>query len=85
MKIRVKCFAALQEITGQREIELDMTADSTAADLLEHFSQLYPQIRRYGNSLMISVNMEFVSPRSPLSEGDEVVFIPPVSGGNYDA
>lgn len=85
MKIRIKFFAALQEITGQQEMELEVEEGSTPADLLERLCQRYPQMARFRNSLLISRNMEFVSPKSTLAEGDEVAFIPPVSGGSLDA
>lgn len=84
MKVQVKFFAALQEITKHREIALEVPEGSTPAELWEQLCQQYPQMHHFGNSLMISVNMEFVSPQHTLVEGDEVVFVPPVSGGKTD-
>ncbi|RMF83559.1 MAG: MoaD family protein [Nitrospinota bacterium] len=81
MKVRAKFFAALQEITGQKEIDLEVPSGSTPVDLFNTLCQRYPQMERFRDSLLFSINLEFVSPQDRLAEGDEIAFIPPVSGG----
>ena len=81
MKVRAKFFAALQEMIGSKELDLEIPEGSTPLDLFHTLCQRYPQMERFRDSLLFSVNLEFVSPQSRLTDGDEVAFIPPVSGG----
>ena len=82
MKVRTKFFAAIKEIVGASEVELDLPSGTTAGDLFRNYCQRHPPLSRYANNTMISVNLEFVPPETRLNDGDEVAFIPPVSGGS---
>ena len=79
MKIRVLYFASLRDRAGM-DVE---TVDSPTADA----RGLYMQLRtRHGftmgeDRLRVAVNGEFAGWDRALADGDEVVFIPPVSGG----
>ena len=53
---------------------------ATAGDLLGRLRSIYPSLPS-SNSVLIAVNSEYVAATDPLHEGDEVAFIPPVSGG----
>lgn len=81
MKVKTKFFAAIKDIVGTPEAELDLTSGTTAGDLFQRYCQQHPPLNRYAERIMISVNLEFVPPETRLSEGDEIAFIPPVSGG----
>jgi molybdopterin converting factor subunit 1 len=82
MKVRTKFFAAIKEIVGASEVELDLPSGTTAGDLFQSYCQRHPSLSRYANNTMISVNLEFVPPETRLNDGDEIAFIPPVSGGS---
>ncbi|HSF31654.1 MAG TPA: molybdopterin converting factor subunit 1 [Candidatus Tectomicrobia bacterium] len=81
MKVTTKFFAAIKDIVGTPEIELELPDGVTAGELFERYCQQHAPLSRYANTTMISVNFEFVPPETPLHEGDEIAFIPPVSGG----
>ena len=81
MKIRVRLFAAVKDIVGQREVVLDLPEGTTAAGMLDRFSGDYPRLRGLAPSLLFAVNREYVEGTRVLAEGDEVALIPPVSGG----
>jgi len=81
MKVKAKFFAAIKEIVGISEVELEITPGTTAGDLFQGYCQQHPLLSRYAHHTMISVNLEFVPPATCLKEGDEIAFIPPVSGG----
>jgi molybdopterin converting factor subunit 1 len=81
MKVRTKFFAAIKDIVGMSEDEHDLPPGTTAADLFQWYCQQHPPLSRHANNMMISVNLEFVPPDTHLNEGDEIAFIPPVSGG----
>lgn len=78
--ITVKLFAAAADAVGRRLIEGDW-AGLTSAQLLERLQQEYPGLVRLAPVLAVAVNREYANPHRPLSDGDEVALIPPVSGG----
>ncbi|HEX2435794.1 MAG TPA: molybdopterin converting factor subunit 1 [Solirubrobacterales bacterium] len=82
MTVTVRLFAMLRERAGRDEIELELGDGSTVADALEALKDSSP----LGEALermpvRAAVNREYVADDSPLSPGDEVALIPPVSGG----
>ena len=81
MKVRLKCFASVRDIVGQREIVLDLPAGTTAAALLHRIILDHPGLAALAPSLLLAVNREYVEKGRILAEGDEVALIPPVSGG----
>ena len=81
MKVNVLFFASCREITGTREVELEVDEGTTVAHLKEHLLQRYPALAGLSSSLSAAVNAEYSSDAAILSEGDEVAFLPPVSGG----
>jgi molybdopterin converting factor subunit 1 len=81
MKVRTKFFAAIKDIVGIPEADLELPEGITAGDLFRQYCGRHAALSRYANNTMISVNLEFVPPETRLHEGDEVAFIPPVSGG----
>lgn len=81
MKIRVRLFASVKDIVGRREVVLDLPEGTTASEVLRRFSADHPRLQGLAPSLLLAVNREYVEGSRVLSEGDEVAFIPPVSGG----
>lgn len=81
MKVRVKFFAVLRERAGTGEILQEIEEGSTVADLWQALKEKYPKLNVPGVRLLYAVNQEYVSPGEKLKEMDEVVFLPPVSGG----
>lgn len=81
MKIKVKFFAILRERAGTAEVTKELGAGSTVADLWQTLQQDYPKLNVAGIRLLYAVNQNYVSPEFELNDQDEVVFIPPVSGG----
>ncbi len=81
MKARVKLFAALRERAGESEIELDLPDTATVAHVVRELDRRYGGMLQGGVPIMIAVNTEYVTGDHPIQEGDEIAFIPPVSGG----
>jgi len=81
MKVKVKLFAAFREAAGVNEEEVELEDGSTVQSLLEHYIARYPKMDRYRDHIILSVNKEYGSPSRILNDGDEVSFLPPVSGG----
>jgi molybdopterin synthase catalytic subunit len=81
VKVRVKLFASVKDIVGWREMMLDLPEGTTAAELLHRFAADHPRLQALQPSLLLAVNREYVDATRVLKDGDEVAFIPPVSGG----
>jgi len=81
MKVRIKFFAILRERAGASEIAKDIADGSTVADLWRALQREYPKLDVPGIRLLYAVNQNYVGLDHRLSENDEVVFVPPVSGG----
>ena len=63
------------------DLEISLTDDATVSDAARELLRLHPAISSDSSRLMIAVNEEYQEHEYPLSENDEVAFIPPVSGG----
>lgn len=81
MRIRVKLFASFRTIVGQKEEDLEVSDGTTVKGLLDLYVSRFPDLERYREHIILSVNTEYGSPSRMLKEGDEVSFLPPVSGG----
>jgi len=81
MKVKVKFFAILRERAGAGEIAREMKEGGTVADLWEALKKDYPKLAPVETRLLYAVNRNYVRPDHILKENDEVVFVPPVSGG----
>ena len=81
MRIRVLFFGVLREVTGLREDSIEVPDGGRAASVFEHFSACFPRLGEMSQSIVLAVNQRFCAPSVPLSDGDEVAFLPPVSGG----
>jgi molybdopterin synthase sulfur carrier subunit len=77
----VKLFAVYQEVLGLEEIQLCFPNHTPVAEILEQLLQIHPELKPWQNLTRFGVNLQLVSPETLLRDGDEVVLIPPVSGG----
>lgn len=79
MKVEIRYFAAFREATGISAEPVDTEA-STPAELFAECSRRHPGLAAYSAS-MVAVNDEMSDLQRALSEGDAVLFFPPVAGG----
>ncbi len=79
--ITVKLFAAYQEAYGVPELILELPLQATVSDILEQLISEHPELNKWRNLTRFGVNLQFVEPENILQNGDELVLIPPVSGG----
>ena len=80
MKIKVLAFGIAKDILQQQQVELDLKSTSTVGALKEELCRRYPEFNRL-KSFSIAVNESYQEDQFRLNENDEVVIIPPVSGG----
>jgi len=81
MRVRVLFFGQLKEIVGCGEEYAEMADGARLEDLFASYGKRYPRLAGFRHSVVASVNQSFADWTSPLAMGDEVAFLPPVSGG----
>ena len=81
MRVRVRFFASLRETAGVPEVSLELTAGSTPEGAWGRLVGDFPALAPRRASLAVSVNRRYARFDTVLHDGDELVFIPPVSGG----
>jgi sulfur-carrier protein len=81
IKIKVKLFAVYQEAFDTSELVLDTPGQTTVSGVLDSLIEQQPQLEQWKKVTRFGVNLKFVEPETILKDGDEVVLIPPVSGG----
>ncbi len=81
MKVKVLLFASLKDIAGRRALEMELDDASTLKQVTEKLASLYPEIGRMQKSVRIAINQEFADEEISLNNGDEIAFLPPMSGG----
>src|ERR1700730_12872078 len=85
MHVRVLFFGRLKDIVGRSEESAELSDGARVEDLFARYGNSFPELARFRSSVFASVNQEFAEWRAPLSSGDEVAFLPPVSGGAVSA
>jgi MoaE-MoaD fusion protein len=83
--VTVLFFGAARDAVGHGEVHFLLKDGATAATAFEQVLDRYPDLRRFGRSLLFAINQEYVQGElgdRPVSEGDELAVFPPVSGGS---
>jgi molybdopterin synthase catalytic subunit len=81
IQVRLLFFAGQRDIVGQAAMSMHLERDTTLGGLWERLTTEYPQLQKYSGHLLYAVNQEFSTSATVLHDGDEVAFVPPVSGG----
>ncbi len=77
MQIRVRFFASLREQVGVTDRLLSLTAPATVSDV---WHQSTDRMTPPAN-VLCARNHAYVDWDTPLEDGDEIAFFPPVTGG----
>lgn len=81
MRINVRLFARLRDIVGAGEIATQVPDGATVRTVWDELTGEFPDLRAYRETISAAVNAEYSRMDAPLGDGDEVAFLPPVSGG----
>lgn len=79
--VTVKLFAAYQEAYGVPELIVQLPPETLVGAISDRMEADHPELAQWRSLTRYGINLNFVPPETPLQEGDEVVLIPPVSGG----
>lgn len=83
--VRVLFFGAARDAVGQSEVTLSLDGPARAAAAFEQVLDRFPELRRFGRSLLFAINEEYAPADREVRTGDELALFPPVSGGSGGA
>jgi molybdopterin converting factor subunit 1 len=81
MRVTIRLFGRLRELAGAPVLEREVAAQATAASVWQLLAADAPAVEPYARSVSVAVNADFAKMTTALEDGDEVAFLPPVSGG----
>ncbi|MEO8218444.1 MAG: molybdopterin converting factor subunit 1 [Acidobacteriota bacterium] len=81
ISVKLLLFAVLRDIVGADERDLDLPNGATADDVWQDLRRQHASLEGYATAPMTAINMQYVKSSAVLQHGDELAFIPPVSGG----
>ncbi|MBI2608957.1 MAG: MoaD/ThiS family protein [Deltaproteobacteria bacterium] len=81
MKIKIKYFAFYRDYFKKECEEIVLEKPLNVEDVFKMLLKSSPLKEKLLSSTLFAVNQEYVDKTHVLQEGDELIFVPPVSGG----
>jgi molybdopterin converting factor subunit 1 len=81
VRVTVRLFARLRDIAGSAELARDVGPGATIGSVWRQLVEEFPDLERYERSISTAVNADYARMDQAVHDGDEVAFLPPVSGG----
>jgi len=81
VRVTVKLFARLRDIAGTPELVRQLAPGATIGVLWHELARDFPGLAPYERSISSALNADYARMDASLHDGDEVAFLPPVSGG----
>jgi molybdopterin synthase catalytic subunit len=81
MLVKILLFARLRDVAGRGELERDLPDGATAETAWAALAREFPALGDYRGAASCAVNHDYAKFTTALRDGDEVAFLPPVSGG----
>jgi molybdopterin converting factor subunit 1 len=81
VRVNILFFGLLRDLTGRSSEDLDVAAGATLEAIFDTCAARFPRLKEARSSLLIARNHEFAHAGDVAAEGDEIAFLPPVSGG----
>jgi len=85
VRITALLFGQVREWMGTPTLELDIAIPATVKTAFETLKARHPRLADMERSLLFAVNEEYASLSQPLSDGDRLALLPPVSGGEPES
>ena len=81
MRVTVRLFARLRDLAGSGELVRDVATPATVETVWRALVEQMPTLRDYERTMSVAVNADYAKMSAEVHDGDEVAFLPPVSGG----
>jgi molybdopterin converting factor subunit 1 len=81
MRVTVRLFARLRDLAGTGELVRDVPAPATVQTVWQGLIGEMPALQEYERTMSVAVNADYAKMSAAVADGDEVAFLPPVSGG----
>lgn len=84
MLVTIRLFARLREIAGTSDLTLELHEGASVRDAWDALATTHADLTSFTSSVSCAVNEEYSRMTATLHDGDEVAFLPPVSGGEFE-
>jgi molybdopterin converting factor subunit 1 len=81
MHVNVRLFAQLRDKAGAGEMPVTVAGDATVMQVWQTIVAAHPELAPFEKSVSCAVNATYARMHTHVNAGDEVAFLPPVSGG----
>ena len=81
MRVTVRLFARLRDLAGSGELVRDVATPATVETVWQSLVAEMPDLHVYERTMSVAVNADYAKMSAKVNDGDEVAFLPPVSGG----
>ena len=81
MRVTIRLFARLRDLAGSGELVRDVDKPATVETVWRSLVDEMPDLGAYERTMSVAVNADYAKMSAKVSDGDEVAFLPPVSGG----
>ena len=81
MRVTVRLFARLRDLAGSGELVRDVAGPATVEQVWRSLVDEMPALGDYERTMSVAVNADYSRMTAAVQDGDEVAFLPPVSGG----
>ena len=81
MRVTIRLFARLRDLAGSGELVRDIPQPATVQTVWRVLVAEMPALAEYERTMSVAVNADYSRMNAAVQEGDEVAFLPPVSGG----
>lgn len=82
VRVKVLFFGILKDIVGRSEDHIEVADGTHLESVFARYARQFPRLTDLESSILLACNQEFCDRSAAVREGDEIAFLPPVSGGS---
>ncbi len=82
VRVKVLFFGMLKDIVGRSEDEIEVDEGARLGSVFDRYAREFPRLSGLASSIVLASNHQFCDRSAAVREGDEIAFLPPVSGGS---